>query len=276
MESRKAIALVLALTALCAAAIVGLGGCGKGGPGGGAESGLGPVWAQASRTTCDESRNVSDSVVFEYDSQGNLVKSVCRFENAGIYAITYEYSDFTPEGYPQTLVQTAEGGTAVQTSTSKTTYTMENGRATTARTVTEEGFTTMESTYTYHANGKIRSQTDRIDLGSQAVLNTTTYDENGLPLQQSVENSFSGSSGSTATKASYEWTFDTAGNPAGYTLTTSNSDGLASTTEYQVKCDDHGNIVRVLDAQGNTVSEIEYVQIDNPSTYVWLQANIRS
>lgn len=274
-KKHRGIVFSLAVAMVCALAAIGFASCSDG-KAGNAVAGTGPVWIKTSETRYDESGGLLGSYVYELDSQGNIVKSTLTSQNEGIYATITEYSDFTPEGYPQTTVQTLEGGTAVQTNVDKTTYTIEDGHAVASKTAREGRFDTAESTFTYHANGRIESRIDRSDAGDLATLTTVTYDENGFPLQGRNEVTFGETGIPTIVEGTYEWSFGDGGIPTDCTVTLFNGNGSTIVTHYQIQCDDHGNIIQVISDQGIPISEYEYARVDNPSMAAWLFANCRA
>jgi len=271
-KKNRGIVFSLAVAMVCALAAIGFASCSDG-KAGDAVAGAGPVWIKTGETHYDESGGLLGSYVYELDSQGNIVKITLTSPNEGIYVTTTEYSDFTPEGYPQTTVQTLEGGTAVQTNIDKTTYTLEDGHAVASKTEREGGIDTAESAFTYHANGRLESRTDRGDAGGLITLTTITYDENGFPLQGRNEATFGETGIPTVVEGIYEWSFGDGGIPTDCTVTLSNGNGSITVARYQIQCDDHGNIIQVISDQGETISEYEYARIDNPSMAAWLFAN---
>lgn len=66
----------------------------------------------------------------------------------------------------------------------------------------------------------------------------------------------------------YEWELDENGHRSGCTQTTSDF-----TDHFDYRCDEHGNIVEVLGADGNVITTIEYVEIKNPSRSAWINAH---
>ena len=254
----KSIVLGLAIAALCAAAAIGLDGCGNGGATGNAAAGSGPVWVVTSETQYENGEALSTRI-YELDSRGSVVKSSYTNEDWGYV----EYSDFTPEGYAQ--VQTIfhpKRDTEVRHSE----ITFEDGRAI---AMEDEMFA---HTYTYYANGRLKSDTSAQEFpDGTTYIYSNYYDENGYPTRYTM----STVDGPIEYEANCEWTFDSAGNPTGYTQTDNGSGTLSAPVEYQIQCDENGNIARIYNKQGQVVVAYEYTRIDNPSMAAWVDANTK-
>ena len=236
---------------------IGLVGCGGSSSGGSASSGT----DESSDSVANEPIYVvSKSVMYApdgtemsvneyaYDEQGRATSwrtvSAGNGSNGGMER-TWEYSDFTPEGYYQKM--SASDGVEATLK-----YTIENGRV--MKVEYDNGQTVEHERYD---SGSIKSTTQASEQSTVVV----EYDENGY--QTSYTYTPKQSSGGVETKVAYEWTFDEAGKPVSCVKGDAAA-GADAKQERAIECDDAGNIVKVTDSDGNLLVEFEYTKIDDP------------
>ena len=154
---------------------------------------------------------------------------------------TWEYSDYTPEGYYQKMTS-SDGIESVLK------YTIENGRA--MKLEQDNGQVTE---YERYDSGSIKSMTT---LSEQSTV-VAEYDENGYQISSTYTPKQS--SGGVETKFAYEWSFDEAGKPVSCVKVDADAK-----QELAIECDDAGNIVKVTNSEGAVQEEFEYAKIENP------------
>ena len=247
-----AVGILGALLAVC------LAGCGGSGSASASASGSAssaaasePVYLVSKRTMYDNNGNVAFVTEYTYDDQGRSLKvhstSPANEGNSGIDQ-TREYSDFTPEGRYQ-KVTSSDGQEWTYT------YTVENGQVTKSENSAGE-----TSEYEYYGNGTPKRYTTTSENGETII----EFDENGYQTSSVLTPKKEGFYGGETV---FEWTFDEAGKPVSCireTTSTMPGNGQTNREEFTIACDDEGNIVKITNSDGNVVSELEYVKIDNP------------
>lgn len=211
--------------------------------------------------------------ITHYDDDGKLVYTQTRSfdehgnttmvtytegnnDNKGSESVTVNenYSDFTDEGYAQTI--TSDYGKVTRS------YHKDDSKLVEETTPKEgEPFTT---TYEFYPTGILKSKTEVAKQDEDTTTTTTTtYYENGYLA--SVE-----TSGGKDYFASYSWTFDAIGNPIDYRKYVK---GTGGDYYYYVETDEYGNIASINDTEdGHAIYEYEYQKISSPSKAAFVDA----
>lgn len=219
----------------------------------------GSVYLLKKVTSYDDDGNIVYTQKRSFDAHGNVTKVTYteggETEESQAVTVSEDYSDFTDDGYAQTI--TSEYGKVTRS------YTQEDGKLIEKTTPEEdEGSTT---TYEFYPSGILKSKTEVTKQDEETTTTTTTtYYEQGYIA--SIE-----TTGGKEYFASYTWTFDAIGNPIDYHKYVKGNGSDES--YYYVETDGKGNIASINRAKdGQAIYEYEYQKISNPSKAAFVDA----
>lgn len=204
----------------------------------------GPLYLIKHYSTYNSDGSEYEAYNFEYDEHGNTTRYTKK--NADNSVDDCLFSDFDANGYYSTVTI---NGTPKQVENS-----IKNGLL--SKSVDSKGIT---KEYDYYRNGKLKSCKSVFTNGNTTI---EKYDENGRLLLQSTEGNNNSSS------MEYKWETDSDGQVTGYTRTDTDN-GKTTTYHHTCKCDDYGNVINILNADGKVIYQFDYVKIDNPSIAAW-------
>ena len=216
------------------------------------------VWLPAMEThyEYDGNGNVSSKDVYsyDYDEHGNAkTLNIIRAQGTSLEReSTTSFSEYDTSGYPHS--KTDEEGKVTEYDVQLD----ERGRAV-SLTDNNGSLNPDHVGYTYWDSGAVM-----VERASTDASGTMEYDEYGYLVQTA----------SSGAAVSYTWTFSKNGTPVKCLeqKTLAMKDAIpAADVEYSLECDEHGNIVRVLQ-DGKAVCEMTYVEIKEPSISAKLAA----
>ena len=233
--------------------------------------GGGPVYALVSSTNYDGSGIVVSETTYKLDDAGNVVKQVQNQQSAGVtFTYTYDYDEF---GHATKQKST----TKASGQTNSTSLELENTLDKQNRLVSGVGEGDGSSSaieYEYYDNGTVKSCHCVLssDGSDQEQVLDRTYDEKGLQTSFTLKVIMGGEVVVEA-RNDFDWNLDSKGRPESVEVTQVSS-GTEWARTFDVECDDEGNIVALMDEDGNVVVEYTYEKIDKPSVGARARASI--
>ena len=267
-KKRSKAPLIAAAAVVVIAAVVGIG-FATGLFGGGGIFGGGPVYVITSSTYYDDAGIITNKNTAKLDDSGNVEKRISKnYDTRGeiVSTLTYAY-DRDEYGNLTKAKSTREYYGDSTTATTKYDNDLDKDhRVVKAEYDTERGSATIE--YEYHGNGAIKSRhtENPTPSGGKNVVDYE-YDERGYPTSQRMQ-VFENGEKYYDSSTSYDWELDSKGNPVSCTIkskTTSDGETKTDSKTRIYKCDEHGNIVKAVNEEGNTIAEYTYEKVDNPS-----------
>lgn len=221
------------------------------------------VYVVTKATYYQEDGTVRGATTSELDEHGNAVQQTSLGgggNNENVMKYEFDENGYTiamiqPDGQKVTYETTLDGDKPV-------------------KVVGSNGATT---DYQYYDNGMPKEAVSQFGDEYKHVI---SFDENGYMTTREV--AFMAEDSKEEAAMAYAWEFDESSNPVSLTVTETKvsegtSIGALSAGAYTIECDADGNIVKVANAEnGNTVIELEYTRVDNPSAFCRLNSALKS
>lgn len=169
------------------------------------------------------------------------------------------YSSFDSLGFPESCDDSFNGKGTAEIDES-------DGRVNSVTWSYDDG-STLEVRYAYSASGTIAQRVSTYaHPGSLTRVLDETFNERGLRTSTTLSYP-DGGDAAPSTQRTYDWTFSADGVPQNCTETTVTGSYAPVEQTYSLVCDEHGNIVQILDESGTLVEKVEYAKVTKSTPF---------
>lgn len=213
------------------------------------------IWSKMTEHSNKDKSIITTTRSFEDD--GRLVQVDI---NDNYITSSWNYSNFTEDGYPQT-----------ESSSSPDKHSSYSYADNVLTKTSDFGHTTETTNYEYFDNGRIKSITYAKTDSISSTAWQEDYDKNGYLISKTKSHTLTSAGMCETEKSNYEWAFNgktpiTCIKTSHVTTTIHDetTDDETTETKYNIVCDNHGNITQFANVTNGDVIDIEYQHIQHP------------